>query len=369
MDLFKFGTVGTYLDGQAINGYEGVTWVERYREPGEFEIKARLSSGLREFLPLDTIISHMNTLETMIVENHEIVEEPDTDPELTISGRSFETILENRIVGQNQDWTTPPASMNDAGYELFPDTTWWQANQLINDHVRVDAVLNPDDALPNVMSWTDLGGVGPMEPRIIKRGDLHKRLIELLAIDDLGIKIRRANMLPGTETGEWTRFIIHGGVDRRNTVTFSAQTGDISTANYLWTRKKMKNAALVSGKFVETMVYGAETGYARRVMFVDASDIDGSLSEVPTGSALTDVRNAMGVRGRQALASQREIILSSVNVSENYSYRYRTDYDVGDVVSLDGSFGETLSVRVVEYAEIEDKNGVSGYPTLSILEL
>ena len=74
MELFKFvpGTTPTVLEqGQVINGYTSATWTERYSELGEFEIQTQLSSGLREFLPIGTLISHSNTLDVMIVENHE----------------------------------------------------------------------------------------------------------------------------------------------------------------------------------------------------------------------------------------------------------------------------------------------------------
>src|SRR6478735_7894203 len=104
MNLFKFNVVTdpTALDsGQYINGVESLMWVERYLEPGEFEIKAPLSSGLRDFLPLGTLISHIDTMEVMIVENHQVIEEETADPTIVITGRTFDTYLENRIVGMN----------------------------------------------------------------------------------------------------------------------------------------------------------------------------------------------------------------------------------------------------------------------------
>lgn len=76
MELFKFthptSTNLTY--GVPIHGYTSAMWVERYRVPGEFEIEAPLSSGLQDELPLGTVISHIDTLDAAIVENHEISE-------------------------------------------------------------------------------------------------------------------------------------------------------------------------------------------------------------------------------------------------------------------------------------------------------
>lgn len=368
MDLFRFNDVNAWRNGETINGYESVSWVERYRDPGEFKISGRLSSGLREFLPLGTLISHVGTLEVMIVENHEVSEELDKDPELMITGRSFETFLENRIVGQNQDWVTPPDSLNDYIYSLLADNTWWQAVTMVNHHIASGVVLNSSDGLSFVEADTEIVGTGVVEARIIKRGSVHQRLQEILEIDDLGVKVIRSHKFDAPNPGPLTLLMIHNGEDKTNTVVFSSKTGDISGANYLWSIKKLKNAALVTGKFIETMVPGSATGYNKRTMFVDAQDIDGHLADIPTGPDLTAIRAAMDVRGRQALKAQKELVLSRSDISETQSYRYREDYTVGDIVGIEGSFGETLPMRVVEYAEIVDANGESGYPTLSLLE-
>jgi ReqiPepy6 Gp37-like protein len=367
MDLFKIDDIDTWTEGKPISGYDDVTWVERYSDAGEFQIKARLSSGLRELLPLGSVISHINTLEMMIVENHGISENVDTDPELTISGRSLETYLENRVIGQNQRWDELQSSyMID-----YTTTTGPIAAQLvtmINEHITLGA-LDDDITVPLLMARSIVPSYGgPYIIGRIKRGNLYTRVVERMALDDLGIRSRRKS---DGHTIDWHKgrpfieFFI--GEDKRDTVTFSSLTGDIVDADYLWSIKNVKNSALVTGKFVETFVEGTETGYDMRVMYVDASDIDGALAAIPEGGSLESYRELLRERGRQALARQKLITLINANVSDNRTFRYRTDFSVGDIVSIDTTFGETLSARVVEYAEIQDANGSSGYPTLSVL--
>lgn len=369
MHLFKYDDPPSFANAAPINGYESVTWVEKYADPGEVTIEAKLSSGLREFLPLGSIISRTESLEPMIVENHEIADDVDDEPMLTITGRSFETFLSHRVVGQNQNWVSPPATIQDAGYALAAANLHVQIVDLINDHIYAPETIDDNDAVPNLIAMADVPVPLASVARVIKRGDLHTRVLELLAIGDYGIKVWRANTFAGTDTAGQTRIYIYSGTDKTSTVTFSAQTGDVKTADYLWSIKNLKNAALVTGKFVETFVAGVETGYERRVMFVDASDMDQALTAVPTSTALTTMRANMATRGRQALASQRQITLANVNISDRRVYEYRKDYEVGDFVSLDGNFGETLRMRVVAYAEIEDKDGETGYPTLSVVDV
>ncbi len=40
-------------------------------------------------------------------------------------------------------------------------------------------------------------------------------------------------------------------------------------------------------------------------------------------------------------------------------------YDVGDIITVDGEYNATTTMRISEYVEIEDETGDSGYPTFS----
>jgi hypothetical protein len=369
MDLFKYNDSAAFQGGQPIVGWDSVAWTERYREPGEFELVGKLSSGLKDQLPIGTFVSHIRTMDMMLVENHQISEENDEDPEITITGRSLQAILEQRIVGQNWNWASPPASLEVSQYVLSAANTWLQAIELINEHVKTGTVIMAGDAIPLLEAAHAMTGSGTSEARTINRGTVLERLQEILEIDDLGCRvIRRHNFTgPPASTGK-TTLLIHDGENKSDVVSFSSRNGDIDAADYLWSIKKYKTSALVSGKFVETMVHGAETGSERRVMLVDGSDLDGHLEAIPTGSALTTIRTAMTTRGNQALKAQKRISLSRIDISPSPTYEYRRDYNIGDFVSVHSSYGPVGTMRVVEHVEIEDENGQSAHPTLEIIE-
>jgi hypothetical protein len=356
MDLFKFTEVTdpTVLErGDFINNTTSIMWTERYAEPGEFEIVGQLSTGLREFLPLGTLISHVDTMEVMIVENHEIKEKTSEDPAVIVTGRTLDSFLDHRMIGV----TVANGSSLVAEYILAAGLSWNQAVKLINDHL----LLN------NVIAQTNATGTGTNELRTINRGSALGALLDILAIDDLGIKTIRVNTFgfPGGRNTQ-TILLVHRGVNRANSVIFSWKGGDLETADYLFTDKKRKTAALVVGRYIFVVESSGPTNYDRREMIVDASDIDGHLNAAPTGSALTTVINKMHTRGRQALAKQNRVTISRADISKLTNYQYRRDFNVGDLVSLDGNFGQIATMRVVEYVEIEDENGESGHPTLAI---
>ncbi|MET0786292.1 MAG: hypothetical protein ABWY25_06260 [Paenisporosarcina sp.] len=366
MELFKFVSnvyTTVFTEGRMINGALSVLWAERYRDPGEFQIVARLSSGLREFLPIGTFISHANTLEVMVVENHEVQEVGMEDPTIVITGRSLDSYLENRIVGMNQ----VRASSTLQEYALAANYSWNQIVTLINDHIQHGTYT--DDNLVNIFATTNVTGTSPVnEARSVKRENLSKTVIGLLAIDDLGIKSVRRNTFGAADgSPNQTNLCIHRGVDKTASVIFSWKSGTIENAEYLWSDKKMKNSALVLGRYINVVVdTPGMTNANRRSMVVSGDDIDGNLGAPPTGGTLTTVVSKMQVRGREALESQNRITITRADVANVSQYQYRKDFQVGDLISLDGNFGQMAVMRIVEYAEIQDENGENGHPTLAV---
>lgn len=367
MDILKFNgtTAPTKLEGgEVVEGFKSKMWIERYRESGEFTLVARVSTGMRDKLPVGSLISHIGTTEVMIVENHEISEDEGTASEIIITGRSFETYLENRIVGSN---STFPVTTGLVDYVLALDDCPDQIVTMITDHIYASALLDDDNAIPYV--WVENQATATTSPdveRIIKRGSLYARVLELLAVDNLGIKTIRPGIWAPVSAGSSLSLVIHQGTDRSDLVAFSHDTGEIESADYLWSIKKLKNCALVSGKWVEVFVDTAEAEYDRRMMHVETTDIDNAYSVAPTGTDLTDVLNAMQQRGVEALAAQNEVALAKAEVSKNAPGAiYRTDFDVGDLITVRGQYSEAASMRVSEYVEIEDETGFTAYPTLT----
>lgn len=370
MDVFKFinPTHPTLFDqGRIVNGLKSKMWIERYRDSSEFEFVADVETGVHLFLPIGTFVSHIETSEVMIVENHEISEEKDKVTEVKITGRGFESFLENRIVGANKDWPTYATATDD--YILSADFTWNQAVQLIKDHADPDLVIDPDDALEHVAFLTDVEGDGEEVDRVISRGDLYSKLTELLAVDRLGIKtIRPGARSPFGEEDDRLVMLVHVGEDLSQKVAFSYSNGEIDTADYLWSSKRLKNAALVVSKWFESVVKDASAGINRRMMLVEAGDLDSAHSEPPGEPDRSLILLWMEIRGQMALNAQKPVELVKTESSKNsVSYKYRDHYDVGDLVTVSGQYNATSVMRISEYVEIEDESGQNGYPTFSAI--
>lgn len=370
MDIIKFRNPTHPLKmegGSVVNNLKSITWVERYAQAGEFTLVARANSGMRDILPIGSFISQIDSSEIMVVENHEVKDVPDRDSDIVITGRGLETIFESRVVGSNK---VLPSSGETMEYILVENALWEQIITLMKAHILASELIDDGNALPYIAFWNS-GLVGIPEghvARSIKRAPLYNAVLELLAVENLGIKVYRPGFL-GFGDLTYTTIAVHKGVDRSKQLILAQDTGEIVSSEYLWSNKKQRNAILVSGRWVETAVVPAETETFRRWTTLDAADIDNNLEAAPVGAALDAIVASMQQRGREALARLNDIALQKVEVSkESQKARFRVDFDVGDIVSVSGAFNESTVMRITEYVEIEDETGSSRYPTLDSVQ-
>lgn len=381
MDFFKFENQGYTPGGDSNPNFERATflsdvesyiWVERYQRPSSFEIVAPVSSGYKDSVPLGSFVGAMSSLDLMVVESHEIKETIDEDPKITITGRSLTTILEQRVVGANIN----PIDPYDTGY-LDPYYMFTQGlhnviASTINDHITSNLTHDQDDSLAYIVadSLIPIQIGDPYELKLIERGPLSERVLELLKEGDYGLRAIRPNEYGEFDSStEKLKLAVHKGRDKSREVVFSYDSGDLTEVHYFWTNKGFRTSALVIGKFTEVVVNLPGEHLDRRRMFINAQDIENGYTEPPMGADLISVQNLLTKRGEQILKAQSEVNISSVDVSAQARYNWRVDYDIGDIVTVVGNFGTSQKMRVVEYVESSDLDGeVVSHPVLSTLK-
>jgi len=358
MDFFKFipGADPSYLtDGEAINGIKKAMWAERYRDLGEFEFRAPESSLLNLNLPVGTIVSHVASQEPMMVTRIELDDEvKDSENEWVIAGNSLESYFKHRVIGDDIESTIFLGERSYSTMDVYTlafDTSWAQTVQMIKDHLT-DTFNIPDD---EVAGWDIISNeqhtvTSPItEARTIRPQTLYSAVQELLAIDDFGIKVVRPNA--GNVDPTKTEFRIHNGLDLRNSVIFSHAFGDLEKTRYFWSEEALKTEYYCVSTYYRLRSDDGPAGFPRRVVLVDCTDMDGHLDDI---------------RGQQALRAWNAADIITTNISRTTQHKYRTDYNVGDIVSVRANYGAEAVKRVIEYVEFQDENGESGYPTLSI---
>lgn len=382
MDVIKFNGYPeapmTPSNAEVVNGLNSKMWIERYREAGEFTFVADATAAMRNALPIGSLVSHVDTAEVMVVENHEVTDQKGQKPLLTVTGRGFETFWENRVVHGDMPYPNSAPPVPDP----FPIPVSYQGKAIsILKEYSPDGGIElwqPEMRIRHVQIFGVADLVEDIDPWVLP-GVSYTRLLEVLELGGLGIKVFR----PGNyhvakyplgdfldfSTDSLISLVIHKGADKTSRLVFSHDTGEIENAEYLWSNKKLKNAAIVQGKskhWAAVIPPGVE-GFDLRILLVDATNID--VGDFPTPEELAALYAAMEQRGRDALVRQKEVALTKAQVSKNADLAlYRKDFDVGDIVTVSGAYGEPVPMRISEFVEIEDENGETGQPVLELLQ-
>jgi hypothetical protein len=351
--------------GEIVKGLTDKLWVERYAKNGECAFSAPARTNIREILPIGCFVTHTDSEEVMMIRDHEVSGKKGEDIIIKATGETFETEMAERIVGGNQKF--PVVDIQPVHHDN--SFSWNHIVKLIQDHTDPARVIDPGDAIPYLKAKSEVSPVpvgSVLFPADFPRGTVYEHILNLLTIDNCGIKCVR----PGRLDPESTTMVVYKGVDRSRELAFSYSTGEIEDISYLYSNRKLKNAALVSGTFVEFAVVPPETGYARRWMFVSAPELDQDLIEPPEpGWGLDLINLVLWLRGVEELKKQTDVALKRADVSQDsVQFRYRKDYNLGDLVSVSGGYligdNEPNKMRILEYVETEDENGQHSYPTL-----
>lgn len=381
MHLFRL-TEDTYWPTDTVRKFESLAWIERYRDAGDFQLRAIDDVSILTTLPVGSLVSHTDTREVMIVENHEIFRDQKKKLQVTVSGRSLESMAENR--------TTPNSQL-----------PFWNATQTVETPTMVFASSSPEivaqilqmrfqgapppfigdpgeffyyaptgQIIPNLICYASIARPTPSANFPMKRGELYQVVLELLAMTDAGIKVNRPS--PSAVLGEKLYFIVHDGVDLTEEVVFYAAREDLDSAKYFKSIKGYKNYATIAAlrhsipEYQSLALTAPEVGFKRRILYVEAQDL-----KLHPDNYVPDVSgpDAVSTRAQSELDHYPKLALLEAKISNNAKPKFKYDYDVGDLVTVIGEFDVRETMRVSEHILTVDKDGIKGYPTLSIATL
>lgn len=172
-------------------------------------------------------------------------------------------------------------------------------------------------------------------------------------------------------------FDLYKGVDRsldqnkNPKVIFSPEFENIVSSKYNEDTSDYRNVALVAGEGEgverKKRTVGTATGLDRYELFVDASGIsrnEGTEEEID----LPDYYEALINEGKEKL-SEHIVTTSFEGEVNSDSYQYKTDYDLGDIVTVKNEYGITVNARITEIVETWDNEGYTCEPKFEYLEV
>ena len=336
MDLYILDTTGNPV--AVIDSYKSLIWTKRYYTCGDFELCLSANTDLLNYLKIDNLIIRDNDDTVMIIKKIEIITDVENGDFFIISGRSLESLLSRRII-------------------------WMQTNISTN---------NPADAVYTLIKQNTLSGT----PRNIPR----------LSIDEtfsmngnLNIQFTGDNLLEAI-TAICKRFGFGFRMNQnfvfscyrrgKINVAFSHEFDNIISSNYSCDYTNYASCALVAGEGEGTArktiaVSNNISGLKRREIYIDARDLstnDGEISD-------TDYYVKLSQRGEEKLNEFAVATAFDGEIEPLSTYAYKSDYNIGNIVTVENKYGVISSPRIVEIIESWDENGYIIIPTFEELEV
>ncbi len=313
-----------------IDAYEAIEWTRRWRSPGSWQaVISRYATGadeLREgrFISLPRRGRHL----VGIIESIEgqMTDEGEISESWTVAGRDLGAILQDRICLHGVS--------TDTGYD---EQLTVAGETAMRHYVDVNAI-NPTDT-DRQISGLSLAAYDQERGTTVEVRARFQSLPDIL--ESIALQTGLGwDVIYSFDTDEFL-FDALEGVDRSAEVLLSPRLGNCLVSGYRACLSDAPTLAVVAGQgeaaLREIVEVGAATGWSRREVYIDARDLDDP--------------DKLVARGEERLAEIGETTTLEVEYIPTPTYRYMTDFDLGDIVSAEYPGVATMQARIVTVTE------------------
>lgn len=307
-----------------IDEFSSLIWIRRYFEPGEFELHTPYSASNRALLVPENIVQRFDgkaVIEAGVIETLDM-----TEDEIVIKGRFLESYLDRRLI---------KATTNYSG---AAETSM---RRIINEMV----------AIPLLSLGSNAGIETELEFQVTYKNVL-RTLQKIAKSTGIGFRIR-----PDFQTRELF-FECYEGRDRTlptdAKVTFSETYDNLADEEYKFDETMYKTKAFVTYT-QDDIITCYETGEGEGL---NLREVHVGASVNTNGLTPAEIQAAMITEGQEALAS--DVIAESFTFSTNNgTFEYRHDYDIGDVIYVrHRAWNYANSLRISEVEEDYEEGGM-----------
>lgn len=329
-----------------IDTYKSLIWTKRYYTCGDFELYLPADARLLSVLQVDNCLQRDDDDTIMIIENIEITTSTDKGDFFIITGRSLESLLARRII-----WGQTNLSYQNPVEGIF---------KLVQDNA-----ISPDNVsriIPGLSLGTAITVDGPLAAQFTG-ANLLDTVTSICNRYEIGMKI----LLYGVSLV----FVCYKG--QEVDVTFSPEFDNLISSDYTYNSASYLNCGLTAGEGEGTSRRTAAVwttadepeGLQRREMYIDARDVSSNGGSIPDATYMANLTQ----RGKEKLAEQDVIVGFENEIAPNMTYRYKVDYNLGDIVTLSNSYGVTTNPRITAIIESWNDEGYKVIPTFEKQEV
>lgn len=337
-----------------IDDFVSFIWTKRYNKTGDFELYVPATAEAFNSLKEDNYVYREDDDALCIIEKVELATDVENGDYITATGRSIESILSRRIIWQQTNY-------NGLAENFI--------YKILNENVISPKIENRKIAnffIKDIKNFKE-------KISIQTTGENLLELIEEICTQfNFGFKLTVSNF-----KNEKNAFVFelykgknHTSGGEKPFVVFSPSFDNLFTSEYVFDKEPFKNFALVAGEGEGTarksMGVGEDvSGIERREMYVDARDISSNGEEISESEYVSMLLQ----RGEEKLSKAQFNEAFSGEVETTQLYKYKKDYNLGDIVEIRNEYGMIATPRIVEIIECEDQNGYTCVPTFEKQEV
>lgn len=343
-----------------IDTFESLIWTDRYYEAGDFELITSPTSNILYILSQGSYAAIKDSEHLMIIEDLHIKTDPINGNKLIAKGRSFESVLDRRIIWDPVVFETEPLQ-----YSIFT---------LLNE-----AVLNPSSSSRRMNNLIFQFSQDPVVLSIFISNqywgnNLFKAIVDLCYSSSIGLKIVFNDEGIGT-------FQLYAGVDRSYNqvenpyVIFSPNFENLKNSEYMLSNRLLKTTSLVAGEkgvgnariCIEVdPSEGTILDLSRREMFLDAQNIT-SVDQYGEPITYEEYFEHLYQKGLEELSKNISIETFASEVDPSGEFIFGRDFFLGDILQVSNEYGYEGKSRVIEVVRCQDGSGFKVYPIFSIV--
>jgi len=359
---------------EVIDGFKSAIWTERYYGDGEFELVIPATEQVINNLPPGAFLGLVGSDEVMIIETGNI-----EAGDLKLAGISLLPWLNNRFIRTSNKhvdryWYISGQPPGQVLWTIVYNMCVTGSPYLTGSIPT--GIPNPQQLAIPGLGLKDYDKTGDNISVGVPFGPLYDALREIATTYEVGMQVTLESV---TDTAFTLGFRSYRGLDHtsrqtdRPIVRFSPQMDSLTdikelrsiaalkTLAYSFTPSNPGNLATTPGQAIAT---GAPyTGFDLRALLVFAEDITTDM----VGGSAANLLNILNARAADALNNNRFMKAVDGEIVPTNQFKYGVDYNLGDIIEVQGNSEIVQTSRVTEYIRAQDEAGERAYPTVAML--
>ena len=378
-----------FLRQYPIDQFHSIIWTERYYGDSEVELVVPATTEMVQKLSIGTFLSLDKSNEVMILETMNI-----EDNKLKLTGISLLPWLNNRFIRLDPkheitSWELGVNAGETPGWMLWAIIYYMccAGSPYLNGTTNTGIPLAQQAQLviPG-LGLKDYDKSGTNVKTVIPYGPVYDAMREIATAYEIGMQI---TLESATDASYSLGFRSYKGLERTSSQTtyppvrFSPQMDSLTDIKELQSIAALKTLVYTFAQGLESQagltttpgearLTGTQyTGFdLRALMEFESLSIDqvgGSTNPKVAGNPAIVV-DVLNKQAAISLVANRAVKAVDGEIVPTNQFKYGIDYNLGDVIEVQGNSGVVQTSRVTEYIRAQDEAGERAYPTVTMLD-